>query len=227
MTITVSIWAPIASGSKQGQGRFKSVSVSSRMPRRKPTSTKQLKADRQLKRAVKRGDIPPPDPSSKQPRRPRKGALIRVGQTQNVIESSRKLQSTFIKLPPTFLEDTKLLASLLVLPRPIPQGAALLTNNKTGGEDDVLLGQLSCPRRPKWRFDMTKTEVEKNEEGLHKKWITQMDQIVEDWQKGSINPKESQDGDGADDDQPRKVLQMPRSPTYFERNLEVWRQLCV
>jgi len=74
---------------------------------------------------------------------------------------------------------------------------------------------------------MTKTEVEKNEEGLHKKWITQMDQIVEDWQKRSINPKESQDGDGAGDDQPRKVLQMPRSPTYFERNLEVWRQLCV
>jgi len=65
---------------------------------------------------------------------------------------------------------------------------------------------------------MSKVEVEKNEEGLHKKWIVQMDQIVEDWQKGQTNQDER---DGI------KMLDMPRSPTYFERNLEVWRQLYV
>jgi hypothetical protein len=146
---------------------------------------------------------------------------------QNAIESSRKLQSTFIKLPPTFLEDTKLLASSLILPRPITQEAALLTKSKTGGEDDDLLGQLSCPRRPKWRFDMSKTEVEKNEEGLHKRWIEQMDQIVEAWQRGPSDHEERHNGDEEEENRSQKVLQMPRSPTYFERNLEVWRQLCV
>jgi hypothetical protein len=200
------------------------------MTRRKPASTKQLKADRQLRRAVKRGDAPSLDTEAKKPRRPRKGPSNRAGlvsgaqssSSQNAVESARKLQSTFIRLPPTFLEDTKLLASSLALPRPIAPEAALLNSSKTGGEDDALLGQLSCPRRPKWRFDMSKVEVEKNEEGLHKKWIVQMDQIVEDWQKG--HQKNQEEGDEI---KPRGMLEMPRSPTYFERNLEVWRQLYV
>lgn len=196
------------------------------MPRRKPTSTKQLKADRQLKRAVKRGDAILPDPNQTKSRRPRKGGAIRLGQIpgQNAIESSRKLQSTFIKLPPTFLEDTKLLAGALTLPRPIPQGAALLTSSTTGAEENVLTVQLSCPRRPKWNFDMSKTEVEKNEEGLHRKWIGQMDHIVQDWQKG---PSDHLKNDAEGDNKPQVALRMPRSPTYFERNLEVWRQLYV
>jgi hypothetical protein len=64
--------------------------------------------------------------------------------------------------------------------------------------------------------------VEKNEEGLHKKWIAQMDQIVEDWQKGH-----QKNQDEGDEIKPQGMLEMPRSPTYFERNLEVWRQLYV
>lgn len=203
------------------------------MPRRKPTSTKQLKAERQLKRAVKRGDAPPPDPLAKKPKRPRKGVPKRQAQglqgpsqsSQNAIESSRKLQSTFIKLPPTFLEDTKLLASSLILPRPIPHEAALLTSGKTGGDDRILLEQLTCPRRPKWRFDMSKIEVEKNEEGLHRKWISQMDKIVEDWQQRPQDEDEDQKDQEDGDEQPKNITKMPRSPTYFERNLEVWRQL--
>ena len=72
---------------------------------------------------------------------------------------------------------------------------------------------------------MSKVEVERNEEGLHKKWMAQMDQIVEDWQKAPGDHKKTQDGD--DENKPQTVSEMPRSPTYFERNLEVWRQLCV
>jgi hypothetical protein len=68
---------------------------------------------------------------------------------------------------------------------------------------------------------MTKVEVEKNEEGLHKKWFAQMDQIVEDWQK---SPTDHNYGEQEDD---HNMLEVPRSPTYFERNLEVWRQLYV
>jgi hypothetical protein len=74
---------------------------------------------------------------------------------------------------------------------------------------------------------MIKTEVEKNEEGLHRLWIKQMDQVVEDWLKSSSHNEESQEGNEEDKSNPQEVLQMPRSPTYFERNLEVWRQLCV
>ena len=191
------------------------------MPRRKPTSTKQLKADRQLKRAVKRGDAPPPDPSLKKPKRPRKGgqinrsALSPSQSSQNAIETSRKLQSSFIKLPPSFLEDTKLLANSLILPRPIKPEAALLPTSLIGEKDDAMNKLLTCPKRPKWRFDMSKKEVETNEEGLHMKWIAQTDKAVSDWQNG---PEENK---------PEDLKKMPRSPTYYERNLEVWRQLYV
>lgn len=209
------------------------------MPRKKPTSTNQLKAERQLKKAIKRGDAPPPDPLAKKSKRPRKGHSNRVAavpgvpgaslNSQNAIETSRKLQSTFIRLPPRFLENTKMLANTLILPRPIPQEAALLNNSKTGGDNNGLVSQLTCPKRPKWRFDMSKTEVEKNEEGLHRKWIAQMDQFVEDWQKGpieSVDMNNTEDGE-EEDEKLEKPLRMPRSPTYFERNLEVWRQLYV
>jgi hypothetical protein len=74
---------------------------------------------------------------------------------------------------------------------------------------------------------MSKIEVEKNEEGLHRQWIERMDHIVDGWQMGSGDHEEPQCVDEEDEKKPQKVLQMPRSPTYFERNLEVWRQLYV
>lgn len=95
-------------------------------------------------------------------------------------------------------------------------------------EDRGLAEAMACPRRPKWRFDMTKVEVEKNEEGLFKKWIDSTDKIVEEWQKGP-QKKEEEEGEEDPKDEPAPELsnEMPRSPTYFERNLEVWRQLYV
>lgn len=67
---------------------------------------------------------------------------------------------------------------------------------------------------------MTKKEVEKNEEGIFKKWLTETDRLVEDWQK------EGEDRSEPDPDEPPEPLtKMPRAPTYFERNIEVWRQL--
>lgn len=204
------------------------------MPRKRITSTKQLKADRLLKRAVKRGDAPAPDPAAKKPKRPRKGgpknrsAVPPSQSSQNAVESSRKLQSAFIKLPPSFLEDTKLLASSLILPRPIKPEDALLPAGMIGEEDDAMNKLLTCPKRPKWRFDMSKKEVETNEEGLHKKWITQMDEIVSDWQKGPEEPNSTAEQTEEEEAiKPEEPKQMPRSPTYFERNLEVWRQLYV
>lgn len=179
------------------------------MHRKKPTSTRQKKADQQLKRAIKRGDAPPQEPKPHRPKTRPKTKLgpigVPIGGTPSAVAaSSRKLQSKFVTLPPRYLEETKSLASSLVLQRPIPDEAALLEVSR-----DTRLPALTCPRRPKWRFDMSKKEVEANEEGWFKKWLEQTDESVRQWREIPTADNQS----------------MPRSPTYFERNLEVWRQL--
>uniref|UniRef100_A0A8H8CQF2 Guanine nucleotide-binding protein-like 1 n=1 Tax=Psilocybe cubensis TaxID=181762 RepID=A0A8H8CQF2_PSICU len=186
-------------------------------PRRKPTSTRQKKADQQLKRAIKRGDVPQPEVKKK----PLRGRKPRIGPTgerigsadTSVIQSARKLQSAFIKLPPNYLEQTKQLASDLVLQRPIPDENAIFHNFVHANDSEV--EALSCPRRPKWRFDMTKLEVEKNEEGVFKKYIAQTDRALDQWQNKADLATSHTDSSPT----------MPRSPSYFERNIEVWRQL--
>ena len=65
---------------------------------------------------------------------------------------------------------------------------------------------------------MSKDQVEKNEEALFKKWLDQTDQVFKEWVDRSPSPS-----DGETNNQEETV--MPRAPTYFERNLEVWRQL--
>jgi len=173
-------------------------------PRRKPTSTRQKKADIQLKRAIKRGDVPPPE------QKPHRAPTSRLVNTS----TSDRLQSTFIALSPTFLEETKFLASTLPLPRPIPPKAAVFID--VINPDSV---SLSCPRRPKWRYDMSKKDVEHNEEGVFKKWLEQTDGTIHKWQNQSKD--NVQDLPGQDRNVPES------SPTFFERNLEVWRQLYV
>ena len=198
-------------------------------PRRKPTSTRQKKADIQLRRAIKRGDVPAPEP--KKPGR-RSKTSTRRGPTGNSIgsatsiQAARRLESAFIKLPAAFLEETNLLASKLFLQRPIPAEATVYTD----GRDNNTVQELSCPRRPKWRFDMTKEEVERNEAGQFKKWLEQTDEAVKTWQypKGTLpgEPKTSEASEGPSPE-PGESHGMPRSPTHFERNLDVWRQLYV
>lgn len=71
-----------------------------------------------------------------------------------------------------------------------------------------------------YRYDMEKKEVEKNEEGLFAKWIAEMDGNVEAWRsEGVVDEKDE------NDQILHSVEALKRSPTYFERNLEVWRQL--
>ena len=180
-------------------------------PRRKPTSTRQKKADQQLKRAIRRGDVPQPEPK-KNPHH-RKSRIGQTGNSDNasLVESAKKLQSTFIKLPPKYLEETKLLASTLPLFRPIPNEKTTFKSFHI--EDDLQSAVLTCPKRPNWRFEMTKLEVERNEEGVFKKWLAQTDQLLEEWQNREA-------GDIT-------TTAQLCSPSYFERNLEVWRQLYV
>ncbi|KAJ7070863.1 GTPase [Mycena amicta] len=173
------------------------------MPRKKITNTTKLKAARKLKRAVKRGDVDAPPPPSR--RQTKHRSTHRAPPVSEAVQSARKLQSTFINLPPEFLEQTQLLASRLPLLRPIPSALQLLP---------VFDSELTCPRRPKWNFSMSKEEVEKNEEGIFRKWLSQTDEAIQQWQ-----------------DQPSRYVRscdegaMPRSTTVFERNVEVWRQL--
>ena len=183
--------------------------------RRKPTSTRQKKADQQLKRAIKRGDVPPPEAKKNPHRKPKIGPMRNLDNAV-LVESARKLQSAFIKLPPKYLEETKLLASTLPLYRPIPVEKA--TFKPFHIEADFPTVVLTCPKRPKWKFDMSKLEVERNEEGVFKKWLAQTDQLLEEWQ----NLREEQNSGNIT----TGAAQL-RSPSYFERNLEVWRQLYV
>ncbi|KAF9469864.1 hypothetical protein BDZ94DRAFT_1151537 [Collybia nuda] len=198
------------------------------MPRKKPTSTRQKKADVQLKRAIKRGDVPSPE-LIKHAHKPK----TRRGPTGNsvglavdpskaaVVQAARRLQSVFINLPPRFLEETKLLSSTLLLPRPLPHHAAIYVDNVNNPGTPA----LSCPRRPKWRFDMTKREVERNEEGMFSKWLTEIDEVMQTQQNYKVanDSLEEKENQGAHRSEP--PITMPQSPPYFERNLEVWRQL--
>jgi hypothetical protein len=191
-------------------------------PRRKPTSTRQKKADQQLKRAIKRGDVPQPGPKETPHNRKRRtgptGRTVGEPGNEAQIESARKLQSAFIQLPPKFLEETRNLASSLPLTRPIPYEHAIF--HDFGYDGDPNIAPLSCPKRPKWRFEMSKLEVERNEEGYFKKWLSETDQILVDWQNKQASAITTESVEPP-------LPSMPRSPTYFERNLEVWRQLCV
>ncbi|KAG6901216.1 hypothetical protein C0995_015204 [Termitomyces sp. Mi166 len=199
------------------------------MPRRKPTSTRQKKADTKVKRAIKRGDVPPSDPQKRtykpKLRRGPTGSLIGSASDPAhaaIVNAAKRLQSSFVTLSSNFLEETKALASKLLLNRPIRDTVIIYTEDS----DNPNGQKLSCPRRPKWRFDMTKKEVEHNEEGMFKRWLDQMDRFVLDWQNES-DPRrqESKDKPFVTEIINEEPDGMPRSPTYFERNLEVWRQL--
>ncbi|KAJ3928850.1 MAG: P-loop containing nucleoside triphosphate hydrolase protein [Lentinula lateritia] len=187
------------------------------MPRRQPTSTRQKKEERQLKRAVKRGEVSPPPPKGRKKPTKRSRVLHSNAPASASVESSRKLQSSFIKSSRQFLENTKTLASTIPLPRPIPPTAAILPQSY---EQSSEFETLTCPRRPKWRYDMSKKEVESNEEGLFKKWLQDTDSALERWRLGK-----KRSDDHLDDAEREREPAIVRSSSSFERNLEVWRQL--
>jgi hypothetical protein len=96
-------------------------------------------------------------------------------------------------------------------------------------------GRLTCPTRPKFRYGQTKKEVERNEEGMFARWVAGTRGFVEEWVEGGEEEKreegEEEEVDPAgveemeDEGDGEKVWERLRSPTWFETNLEVWRQL--
>ena len=191
------------------------------MPRKVAFSNKQRKAQLQEKREIKRGDASPP-PANRNPKRKRRYLASRSAAAGTVdvqaVASSRKLQSAFVKLSPAYLEKSRLIAAEQALTRPLPPSVAVFNPDELDQSNKGEARRLSCPTRPKWRYDMSKNEVEKNEEGQFKKWLGQTDQVLEEWvDHGTSTPSNETSG------QAETVV--PRAPTYFERNIEVWRQL--
>ena len=86
--------------------------------------------------------------------------------------------------------------------------------------------RLNCPRRPKWKYGVTKKELEKNEEGNFEKWLQSIEEVQ--YEYSGLD----EDEEGSSDDEASKtvlvraeaVLEV-RSPSVYERNLQVWRQL--
>lgn len=174
------------------------------MPRKVPGSHKQKKIKLINQRATKRGEEAPihvpergPAPWLKPSARP---DAHRAGPGGKLA-----LQSRFISMPPQYVEKTRDLAFSERVARPLPGSAACLplelVINPAGDN-------LTVPVRPRFRYGQTKKEVERNEEGIFRKWLASTRETVEDWVSVETGPDE-----------------WPHSPSWFETNLEVWCQL--
>ncbi|KAI5124090.1 hypothetical protein M0805_000905 [Coniferiporia weirii] len=194
------------------------------MPRRKPDSATQRKAKLQLKRAIKRGDLPPEAISPSHVAN-KKARSRQPSEVDAKVQSSRRLQSTFVKMSPAFLEEAKEKASSLVLMRPLPLERTLFPPG------DILplsiTSKLTIIKRPKWNYEMTKKQVESNEEGIFKKWLAETDDAIQAWKDREAPVKttgeELQSSESEAHGHP--IDGMPYSAPLFERNLEVWRQM--
>ena len=189
------------------------------MPRKVPNSGRKKKERQKLKRAVKRGDLEAPEKPKRKNRR--------VGPIRTRLPPTKPrlaLQSTFIRLSPTFLEETKRIAGNVNIERPLPPDAAILSNVDTAKFEP---NALACLARPKWRYEQSKLEVEKNEEGVFQKWLAQSDKTVQEWQEQLDDKRRPVEEEDPEKPPPPPPDVMPASPTIYERNLEVWRQLYV
>ena len=207
--------------------------------RKKPISTKQKKAELQLKRAQKRGDVekPPPDAKARQVSRrrgrPRTGHDMLQPDRSAVADASRRLESSFVKFSPAFLEEAKQKASTIIPERPIPLNALPYP---VSSDLEGASSELTVMRRPKWKHDMSKKEVENNEAGLFRKWLEESDTAVRKWAElrngdsaaaATIDTHDQYDEPEGSENIVCERDRMPMAPPMFERNLEVWRQLCV
>ncbi|GAA6025726.1 hypothetical protein JCM10207_008890 [Rhodosporidiobolus poonsookiae] len=191
------------------------------MARKKPVSGKARKAQLQTKRATKKANFVPtpfpadqhveapsrPAPSSRSPastREDRIGQRFRTPEQRerDAVHAGRMaLESRFIRLSKEDAESVRQRAASRDLPRPVPPELGVLCDEDLGHGGAA--SGLSCPKRPKWTFNQTKKEVERNEEGVFKKWLAQTDEVL-----AEVATSGGQS-----------------SPTFFERNLNVWRQL--
>ncbi|GAA5985325.1 hypothetical protein JCM11641_005395 [Rhodosporidiobolus odoratus] len=178
---------------------------------RKPVSGKARKQQLQVQRATKKADWVPtlfpadehaatssaPSPSTSTSlgspaHADRIGQRWRTPQQREreTLRAGRMaLESRFIRLPKS---DRPAAADPLL--RPIPSELGILDDPKS-----TIDHELTCPKRPKWHYHQTKKEVERNEDGMFKKWLAGTNETLST-------------SDAA-------------SPTFFELNTSVWKQL--
>ncbi|CAM0136697.1 unnamed protein product [Umbelopsis sp. WA50703] len=111
--------------------------------------------------------------------------------------TSSKLRSVFEKLSPAVVEHARL-ASMKPFKR-LPQ-TALEVGIATG--DDM----IDFPKRPKWNYGMTKDQLEQSEKQEFENWLEDI------YERYGDQVQENAEGE-------QKQL------SWFEHNLEVWRQL--
>lgn len=193
------------------------------MPRPIAFSAKQKREQLQDKRAVKRGEL---DPSEvRYARNPagnyRTGANHRPDPAE-VDASATRLHSRFIAMTPEFLERTRDLAHTSLLGRPLENEVAIFPAEWMERDER----RLGCPARPAFIAGQTKDEVERNEVESYDQWLRETRAITEGW-VGSQGIKEEEDDESQVDAPGTSATPTLRSPTWFETNLEVWRQLLV
>lgn len=173
----------------------------------------------QEQRAVKRGDaVETTKESGKTKGKPVIGRSIALGTVDwKARAKAKELQSSFVGLSKEYVEAGNKRAFNATLPRPLRQDAAIYNSPVQQEGDQAVHRQvrkldesLWCPVRPKWRHTMTKNELDRNEEMQFSRWLEGMDAIHEEYMMLPVGVE-----DGVD----------IRSPSFFERNLSVWRQL--
>lgn len=65
--------------------------------------------------------------------------------------------------------------------------------------------------------------MEGNEEGWFRKWLEGMEEVMRNWVEGEDSKED--DVEGPEGGQEEGSSRWPRSTSWFETNLEVWRQL--
>ncbi|KAH8930147.1 P-loop containing nucleoside triphosphate hydrolase protein [Atractiella rhizophila] len=187
------------------------------MSRKIPSSTKAKKAKLQAKRQQKRDGVPEdtPGPAArkvKNSKYSRGGRNIGKSYLDDPAlvarQKARKaLESRFIRLPKSTLDFYIRENSRKPLQRPVDPIMGKWREDWDKHEEGKA---FVCPKRPKWNYEMSKKEVEKNEEGQFRRWLQDSDKV-------NMPAEQNRDGNEADEVTP--------SPSFFERNLSVWRQL--
>lgn len=185
------------------------------MPRAVAFSAKQKRAYIKDKRAAKRGELDAEDIrlSAHHNRSHKPGHRDAV--RHRLTDSNGRLKSSFLALSPEYIDRSREMAYTQQLVRPIPDEAAVFPVDILRRDE----GQLRCPVRPAFSYDMSKEEVLQNEAEYFDDWLSQTEDTVDTWVSSS-NDETSESSDALDAAQPSI-----RSPTWFETNPEVWRQL--
>ena len=183
------------------------------MPRPIAFSAKQKREQLQDKRAVQRGELEPSQVRyARNPAGNYRPGANHLPDPASANTAATRLISKFTSLTPEYVERSRYLAHTLPLIRPIPDEAAVFKLDLMERDG----GRLNCPVRPGFERGQVKEEVERREEETYGLWLKESTAIVEEWVE-----RDEEEG------QHESAETSLRSPTWFETNLEVWRQLCV